>query len=279
MDNITNKDLRKLQKCELEILKEFVRICNKYNLKYSLAFGTLLGAARHEGFIPWDDDIDVMMPIDDYKIFEEIVNKELNKKFFFQNISTDKNYYLYWDKIRMNNTISIVKGYEDIKINWGICIDIFPIFKVPLTMKEQQNHIKNLKLANVCLNSNLYKKGKIHNTTLKTKIFYNLINLFPRSVINKISNIFYKKIYNYNGKYDKYVDYCELYSRIIVYDKNIFDNMEVLNFEGYEFNVVNNYKKVLKQLYGDYMKLPPKEERVAHGNLILKFNKGKSNDE
>ena len=103
--------MNNLQKCELEILKEFDRICKKNNLSYSLNSGTMLGAIRHKGFIPWDDDIDVMMPAKDYKKLCKIAPKQLDSKFFLQTSYTD-NWYPSIAKIRMNGTTAIEEGFE-----------------------------------------------------------------------------------------------------------------------------------------------------------------------
>jgi len=271
MKIISKENLEKLQKCEFEILEEFERICKKHNLKYSLTFGTLLGAKRHQGFIPWDDDIDVMMPIDDYLKFEDIVKTELNEKFFFQNKFTDKNYYLYWNKLRMKNTVSVVRGYEQMDLNWGICIDIFPIFKKPANIDEKNKQIKNLKLSIACLESILYKYGKKENAKGKTKMLYQILSILPRKFVNRLSEYFYKKIYKYTGSYDGYIDYSEIFNREILISKEAFDDMESLPFNNKKFNVIKNYEDFLIQLYGDYMKLPPKKDRVAHGDLILNF--------
>lgn len=119
-----------LQKCELEILKEFDRVCKMNNLNYSLGSGTMLGAVRHKGFIPWDDDIDVLMPANDYKKFCKIAPKAFSEKFFLQTSYTDS-WYASFSKVRMNGTTAIEKGFENCRFHQGVWIDIFPIVGVP----------------------------------------------------------------------------------------------------------------------------------------------------
>lgn len=126
-------DLRALQLCELDLLKEVDRICKKHDIPYFLAFGTALGAVRHKGFIPWDDDVDVLMKYPDYLRFQEVCKTELPPHLFYQDWQTDPAYYLPWAKIRNSRTTSLVPEMADYPINWGVCVDIFPLFP----MKEE----------------------------------------------------------------------------------------------------------------------------------------------
>ena len=101
---LNEEQLSCLKKIELEMLQEVDRICQKHNLVYTLAYGSLLGAIRHKGFIPWDDDIDIWMPREDYNRFKEICKTELNEKYFYQGNETDKEYFYLFDKLRANDT-------------------------------------------------------------------------------------------------------------------------------------------------------------------------------
>lgn len=269
-----NKDtIKKLQEKELEILKEVDRLCKKNGIKYSLAYGSAIGAIRHQGFIPWDDDVDIMMSIENYKKFQSIVNIDLNsEKFYYQNYMTEKHGFLMWDKIRMNNTTSIIKGQDNIPIHYGICIDIFPLFKFPKNKKLQLKHIKLMKKSFILLDTELYNFGH-KRTTFKGKIIYFIINLIPRKIRKKIIQKNIEKVSSYNGEFDKYVDYSDIYNRVLEYPKEIMNGFVDMKFENEVFPIIKQYDKFLKIAYGDYMKLPPKEERVAHGNLILDFEK------
>ena len=133
---IPSDKLKSVQKVELDILKEFIRICKKYNLTYYAEGGTLLGAARHNGFIPWDDDIDVSMMWSDYKKFQEVAPFELRKPYFFQDYSTE----LFFDispmaRIRNSNTTGCTSWeYENVSdpsYNYGIFIDIWVLAPIP----------------------------------------------------------------------------------------------------------------------------------------------------
>ena len=120
-------ELERLQKEEIDILNEIVRICDKNNIPYFLAAGTLLGAVRHSGFIPWDDDIDLFMLRDDYNKFIKCAINEINDNYFLQCHDTDKYYYSSFIKVRKNNTLMIEEENENRKIHRGIWVDIFPL--------------------------------------------------------------------------------------------------------------------------------------------------------
>lgn len=122
----TEYTMREIQMTTLECLKEVKRICEKNDIPYFLSWGSALGAVRHEGFIPWDDDIDISMLYPDYLRFLEICQKDLDtKRFFLQTPDTDYNTFSGFAKIRMNHTTSMIEEYSHIKMHWGICMDIF----------------------------------------------------------------------------------------------------------------------------------------------------------
>lgn len=124
-------DLRALQLKELEGLKEIDRICRKHGIEYMLSWGSAIGAIRHQGFIPWDDDIDVCMKWNDYLKFKEVCKTELDSRYFYQDWESDPYYYSSWAKIRMNDTTSIMRKMKDYPIHGGICLDVFPLVAYP----------------------------------------------------------------------------------------------------------------------------------------------------
>ena len=119
--------MNELQQIDSDLLKEYIDFCEKHNLTYFLMAGTLLGAIRHKGFIPWDDDIDVAMPREDYDRFCELAAKEFTGDIFFQSYKTDKHFPYVFSKLRNTNTTFIEAVYKHVDMNHGVYIDIFPI--------------------------------------------------------------------------------------------------------------------------------------------------------
>lgn len=127
---LTKDQQNRIQQLELEVLIEFDKICRRHNLKYTLAGGTLLGAVRHDGFIPWDDDVDVTMLRKDYEKFTQVYYQELNDRLFFQSKDTDPQYQYPFSKVRIKDTIFKETFLAKYNINHGVYIDVFPIDNV-----------------------------------------------------------------------------------------------------------------------------------------------------
>lgn len=132
---------------------ELDRICKAYDIKYTLAYGTLIGAIRHRGFIPWDDDIDVFMLREDLLKLREICKTELNERFFYQNHETDKEYYYLFDKIRLNGTIFKETYLSKYNIHHGVYLDIFPVDKLPDDLREIKKQYRRYRIYRTVLNS------------------------------------------------------------------------------------------------------------------------------
>lgn len=260
---MTDIELKKLKDEELKILNYFVSFCSKHKLNYQLTYGTLLGAIRHQGFIPWDDDIDVHMEPKEYIKFLELMKKEKQDKYIIQNTDTEKHYHTYFTKIRKNNSCMVEKEWQHLKIHKGINIDIFPLFPYPDNLKDRKKMIFNLKIANLLASKNNPTKN------IKNKIIFTILKIIPRKITNKITSKIIKKLLNYNGEYNQYI--IELNSKPIKREW-VEKSLEV-PFENKKYKVSSKYDEMLTCLYGDYM-IPPKEEdRVGHGDIILSFNK------
>lgn len=263
--NKENEQLKELQLVELDMLKDFIKVCEILELKYFLAGGTLLGAIRHKGFIPWDDDIDVVMPREDYEIFLEKAQDLLDKEYFVQNYKTDPEFVLSFSKIRNSETTFIEKTSKNRNINHGVYIDIFPIDGFP---KKKWQYLKN-KVFNLMYtyqtDKYFYYEKKV-SPNLKTRIigwFSDLLykNRTLREIQDKKEKIYTK--YKYNNS-EKVISYCGIYGEKEIMPRGYFGEGEKAIFEGIEVRVPQKYDLYLKQFYGDYMKLPPKEQQVAH---------------
>ena len=259
-----SSDLKKLKVEEKKILDYFVKFCEENNLTYYLAYGTLIGAVRHKGFIPWDDDIDVHMPADDYikflKLFKE---KNKNDDYFLQTIETEKYYHATFAKIRKNHSCMVEKEWSYMKIHKGINIDIFPLYPYPDNQNDRRKFRFLLKLSTLLVSKNN------KTSSIKNKIVFGILRVIPRKVTNKWSSNIIYKLLNYRGAYSKYItEACE-----VGYDREWFDNSTKLEFEGTKYNAPSGYDSVLTSCYGDYMTPPKVEDRSGHGDIILSFDK------
>lgn len=244
--------LRKVQLRLLDILVEIDKVCRKHDIQYWIDFGTLLGAVRHGGFIPWDDDIDVTMPTDDYHRFLEIAPKELPNNLFLQTKDTDPSYRLLIDKVRDKSSLYITK-HEDFTrdYNKGLYIDIFEAKPYPKVNRKLQKFImhwyqKTCHFFSVKQSVNL--KNHLASIVfpiikLSLDIVWGMINL------GKKTNIGYAKQFNVYGN---------------SYPHNIVFPLKDISFEGKTFLGPSNPNKYLSSIYGDYMKLPNKEQQHTH---------------
>lgn len=260
-------DLRTLQLKELDILKEVDRVCKKNKIEYFLAYGTTLGAVRHHGFIPWDDDIDICMKPNDYLKFKEACKKDLNEKYFYQDFHTDPYVHTTWAKIRENGTTSMVSKMKNYPVHWGICIDIFPLW--PLKDKHLSGKEKLLfKLLNLCANKKLDEAG-FGNYGVQT----NKAKFIP----GFLTHWLYTKIEKYLLKRKEANYYFDLSGGIVekyLMAKDIYEEIILLDFEGEKFPVMKRYDEYLTRCYGsDYMEIPKVEEREDHGDIIVDFEK------
>lgn len=261
--------LKKLQTVELEILQEVVRICEDNSITYYLIGGTLLGAIRHKGFIPWDDDLDIAMPRNDYEKFIKLCKKHLNNNYFLHCNQTDPKYWLPFAKVRKNGTIFEEKSMTTIESHKGIFIDIFPLDNA----NKQRSLIQNIQAFITKRISSIiyYKRGlNIGKPNLKMRIFLLIIKPIKISLLSN----FQQKImaYNSNDKSNYYVNLGSNYNYIKqTISKDKYYPLKKAEFDGNLFNVPNDWDYILTRIYGDYMQLPPEEKRVTHNPERIDF--------
>ena len=270
---LKEKDLKRLHQDLLPILLELDRICKKHNIRYFLSSGTLLGAVRHKGFIPWDDDIDVEMMREDYNKFCKICKLELSHdKFFLQNQSNYKNYNWVYGKLRLKNTEYIRSGQEHLRQKTGIFIDIFPLDKV------KDNKFSQYLIATVCgLSRTMLWScvGKKNSKTLYQRLKYSVLSIIPRSFAINL----YKSFSQFYNNTD--TDYRASYNmklpdrKCFIYKNKWYEDVLYIEFEGYKLPIPIGYKDILKMYYGDYMKLPPKDKQKGNSDAsYIKFSDG-----
>lgn len=249
-----DNDLRKAQIIMLDMLKDIDRVCRENNIEYCLDGGTLLGAARHKGFIPWDDDLDIVMMRDEYDKFINIFSRELGHKYDIETNIIKKDYIVPWTKIF--NRENFVIYNRDIDINKGIFIDIFPLDyydESSRVVRWIENILKEEKVSN----------NIIHKITNKIihRIQYYMINKFPLIYKRIASNI----IKNTNKKSELIGIGKEVIRFKFYFNKDTIFPLREIEFEGLSFLAPNNIEKYLEINYGkDWNELPPVEERKKH---------------
>lgn len=250
---------REIQLAELNILKYFDMICKRNNLKYSLAGGSLLGAIRHKGFIPWDDDIDIMMPRPDYERLIKILRKEGHSQYKLYDVSTE-NLKLPFIKI-IDKRICVNETQDNTTNLW---IDIFPLDGLPVSLdKCHAMYKKALKLIKIICWPGIKNYSGRHNI-----FFAFLINLYILLYTKK------KAVKSLNKLAKRYPFGTTSYMGCIVWGLygvgermplTGFSDLVNIDFENNVFNAVSCWHEYLTGIYGDYMQLPPEEKRVCHG--------------
>lgn len=255
--------IKELQQKTLEILRVFIDTCEKLNVKYYLIDGTLLGAVRHKGFIPWDDDIDVGMIREDYEKFLKEAPALLPESFFLQTYESDPGYQHNFAKIRNSNTTFIESSLADKKINHGLFLDIFPLYECEKEYNVSRKFnikraICNLRISYLYNDNVVSKKARLVRPI--TKLFFSTAQKALRAEENLFKT-------NPDGKF--LANYNSLWGEKETVPKEWFGEGVTLEFEGIKVICPTEYEKWLTNVYGDYMKLPPEEKRVTHHNTEI----------
>jgi lipopolysaccharide cholinephosphotransferase len=273
---MTNQNkLRQLQLTELEILKEVVRICETNKIEYFLDSGTALGAVRHGGFIPWDDDIDIGMARPHYEKFLRLAKKQLGEAYFLQTVETDPNAPYYFAKVRKKGTSFMEWNKRNLNMHHGIYIDIFPYDNLP-NKKEERQHFQQKchRIYSFWSVRTIPDRVAIPQKNYKWLIkaivrrFFHLASLIiPRTLIYRHMNQTFQQ---YNHKETEYLA-CLAFSDTCTFRRSDLFPLKMGTFERCNFTLANDVDSYLKELYGDYMRLPPKEEQVTHLTNIIHF--------
>lgn len=270
--NYEDLDLRDAQLIMKSILKDIAVICDKHNIRYFLDAGTLIGAVRHKGFIPWDDDIDIGMLREDYEKFLSVIKAELPPHLFLQTHENDLGYDIYQVpcKIRYNDTLYIEeKIVENKNMHNGLFVDILPYDSLP---KKRWVYKLQRKISNFILKSFVRCREKPERLTLKNKITHFIYKVVVGIFSTKRRQKLFDFLVKWNDKNSEHMGYGldTPWSQYIYKKEDFFDLIKV-EFEGDYFKAPKNYDAILTQLYGDYMTLPKEEDRVWHAKTIKKL--------
>lgn len=262
--------LRKLQLEELEILKKLIEICKKNKIQYFILGGTFLGAIRHKGFIPWDDDIDIGMPRNDYEKFIELFSKYEKEDFKLEKLK-----YRYFIKIvNKNITVKSNTGINSEII--GAWIDIFPLDGMPSNIFKKRIHMFGILFWRAMFQFSNFSRAvnvKQNKRPIYEKILISIGRIFKlENILNnfEIEKKLDKCLKKYNYENSEFVgNFMGAYKFKEMFHKKIYDEINEYEFEGIKLIAPKNYNFVLKQLYGNYMKLPSIEERNKHQIEII----------
>jgi len=272
-----NKDyeLEKIHELELRIACEIKRICEKNNIRYFLTAGTLLGAVRHAGFIPWDDDMDIGMLREDFIRFEEVCKTQLGEEFFLQTWDSDSDYPYSFAKVRLNGTHIEEAFSQEGHSHDGLFVDIFPFDNAPDDEKLRKKHARQYFFYKRLL---WVKKG--YGTNMKSESFRQLVRFYLFKLISLFFSYergkakFYKIQTKYNNIPTKKVvtDGSYKYNKECI-ERKWVENLGPVKFEDVEFLSYNEKEEYLTYFYGDYMKLPPEDKRNRHQRGSVDFGK------
>lgn len=271
-NDIEYTQIKELQAYSLEILLAVDEFCKQNNITYYLGEGTLLGAIRHNGFIPWDDDIDILMPRQDYERFINLAQFLLPNNYYLDCMETNPNYWVIGAKVKLTKATK----YEQTKVKklskyCGPYIDIFPLDYVPESSSFMQL-FQGYKIK--ALRRTLFFKTR-YSINFNRK-FNIILFLFSKIVTVKF---IHKRIKNnmtkYNNKDDNQymISYASYYSAAKqTVHKSVYDNTRVHVFEGYEFPVPAKAECLLTAIYGDYIILPDESKRIIKHHFSIKQN-------
>ncbi len=259
--HLSKQELRALQLTELELLQEVDRICKKCNIHYNIIAGTLLGAVRHDGFIPWDDDADVALLRPEYEKFVKACKTELDtSRFYFQDHENTPGYRWGYGKLRRKDTLFLRHNQEHMPYEQGVFIDVFPLDYVP------ENYVRRCIHNFECF---LYRKffwsevGKIADKSRFMRGVYGLMSKVPERKLKQSFNKFRNRS---NRKKTNWVRILTFPTPNKEYGYRIkwYEESAEIAFEGVLFCGIKDYKEYLSFKFGNYMELPPENQRKVH---------------
>lgn len=266
----SNETLYGIQSTELEILTYFDKFCRENGLNYSLSGGTLLGAIRHKGFIPWDDDVDCMMMREDYdKLFKLWEEKADTDKYILQNKDNSPAFSQSFAKIRKNNTTFLQKDEPVGEYHTGLFIDIMPADRFPNGSLKRKLYYVDVMLYQLF---NREFAPPLSNPIVK--IGCNIILAFTnKSTRVKLRNKYLKKLTKFNNDKSLEIISTETVSSMHRhYSPDLMDNFVDVEYEGVMLKATSKWEEVLTTGYGNYMQFPPKEEQVwKHHPVLIDF--------
>jgi len=271
-ETVVTTKMKKIWAVELDLLNEFAIVCKKHNLTWYIAYGSLIGTIRHKGFIPWDNDIDVLMPRTDYRKLCEIAKDEFKYPYFLQNPQSEEGRrFSVYAKLCNSETTGAGEDYYLQGVNAGLFIDIFILDDVPDTIEERNKIRKRVSIYEHC--ARFLSPYKQHYTGIK--YVFNIIWKLYWTIILKKANgdVLYQnidQIYGSTiGKGYKTVGMWYATGEKTVWDKQWFELSVLMPLEMLQVPVPVGYDMILRKQYDDYMQFPPLDQRATHDYLDM----------
>lgn len=268
-------DLARLKEYLLKIINEVIRICKEENINYFVIGGTALGAVRHAGFIPWDDDFDIGMMRKDYEHFLKIAPQKLSSSFFLQHYSTEPNTPFYFAKVRMSGTLFMEEYCAGLNIHQGIFIDIFPYDNLPVSVILQKiQYWKTFFYSELFISKStakMFSEAQKGFKFFQKKTARILLHYLLKPVSKKyIYRLLDKENKRYNHCKADYLSFVK-YPFLKIRKENVI-SLSTIMFEEISMSCCHNINEYLASHFGgDYMRLPPIEKRVNHRPIHLEF--------
>lgn len=274
MDEGLKDYLENIHHVMLDMMIDLDRFLREHNIEYSLAYGTMLGAVRHKGFIPWDDDMDIFMKREDYERFIKVYRSSGGIDGYFLYATDNPDSWLTHTKLYKNNT-ALLEKIDDLYApltketeHKEIFIDIVPLDKVPTNKRKRRKYMFQAKMRLVYTRDHAYHATNNKFLWLASKILLSI----PKSLKKKIKNKTNKYVMKYNDLHSdfEYISTSEPLD-LKFFMPPVIDETVEMDFEGHKFKVYKEYDQLLKVVYDDYMQLPKEEDRIPKhsGQMVI----------
>ena len=263
--------MKRIWAMELDMVKRFVEVCEEYHLTYWMMGGTLLGAVRHKGFIPWDNDIDLAMPRKDFNRLLEVGPNAFENPLFFQTPVTEQGrFFSTYVKIRNGNSTAASRVEYEMGINCGLFIDVFCLDEIPDSTWKRKWYFRRIneiaKMQRFALNKNLRGGWASKIKHFFQKLVYRILLNSPDAA--RLFKIYQKEAGKYSGTGCRRIAHRDFgYQEKFIWAKKDWDDIVKLDFEGMQLNAPTGYDAILTRQYGDYWKLP--EDKSTHDYYVF----------